>query len=284
MKLYILSDLHTEFQRDRFVPPAEAVRDADIIVLAGDIGTGTNGMRWAAQAIMGKRIIYVAGNHEFYGHEWNELLVELRDLQSDLKVDFLENDVLHVGDVRFLGCTLWTDFNYCGPDARLMAMQAAATGMNDYHSIKHKTPASNAPGWKDGSMSWKPWRLSPQHSRDRHHKSVKWLQSELEKVLIHGDPAKTVVITHHLPHKECVAGRYRNDLLTAAFASDLSHLMGKSKLWIHGHTHDSVGIAVQGTRIIANPRGYPVSSMWAAGGVSTGVENDAFTPDLIHEV
>jgi hypothetical protein len=39
MKLHILSDLHTEF--GDFNPPAT---DADVIVLAGDIGVGRTGL------------------------------------------------------------------------------------------------------------------------------------------------------------------------------------------------------------------------------------------------
>ena len=76
MKIQLLSDLHNEFLRSGkqhadkkwqgFIPDS----DADIIILAGDIDTGTQGLEWAIAESerLAKDIIYVAGNHEFYGH------------------------------------------------------------------------------------------------------------------------------------------------------------------------------------------------------------------------
>ena len=64
MKLHILSDLHTEFVD--FDPPET---DADAVILAGDIGVGLEGLGWAARHFRDRPIIYVPGNHEFYGHD-----------------------------------------------------------------------------------------------------------------------------------------------------------------------------------------------------------------------
>lgn len=36
--------------------------------------------------------------------------------------------------------------------------------------------------------------------------------------------------------------------------------MGRSALWIYGHTHESVDFNIGGTRIVSNPRGYPDAS------------------------
>lgn len=268
MKLYVLSDLHLEFQP--FEPDVQAVHDADVIVLAGDIGEGVNGMRWASRHFRGKRVFYVPGNHEFYGYELHSLLKEMRRLQEELSINILDDEARVVDGIRFLGCTLWTDFDYLGSETRSQAMQAAGRGMNDYHLIRHQSSAANPLGSKTQSSTSK---LSPIHSRERHLKSVKWLEARLAE----GHSDSTVVITHHLPHRECVAQRYRNDLLTCAFASDLGHLMGKAKLWIHGHTHDGVDTEVQGTRIICNPRGYPIYGHPLP-------ENRDFVPSMLVEV
>ncbi len=64
MKLHILSDLHTEFSD--FEAPET---DADVVVLAGDIGVGTGGIEWAAGQFPDVPVVYVPGNHEFYGHD-----------------------------------------------------------------------------------------------------------------------------------------------------------------------------------------------------------------------
>ena len=76
MKLLVLSDLHVEFAP--FVPDAEAIQAADVVVLAGDIHKGVQGMDWARKTFLNQEIIYVAGNHEFYGQHWDKLLDRLR--------------------------------------------------------------------------------------------------------------------------------------------------------------------------------------------------------------
>ena len=44
MKLHVLSDIHVEFEA--FDAPAT---DADVVILAGDIHVGRNGLDWALQ-------------------------------------------------------------------------------------------------------------------------------------------------------------------------------------------------------------------------------------------
>lgn len=39
--------------------------------------------------------------------------------------------------------------------------------------------------------------------------------------------------------------------------SDLQYLMGRMDLWVHGHVHEPVDLIYSGTRIVANPGGYP---------------------------
>jgi predicted MPP superfamily phosphohydrolase len=128
MKLHILSDLHLEFaphQVDR-----HAIQSADVVVLAGDIFTGTQGIAWARQSFPSQHIVYVAGNHEFYGHYWDQLLDQLRDEARIHCVDFLENESVTIDGIRFLGATLWTDFDYFGRGKRHASM-FPLNGMND---------------------------------------------------------------------------------------------------------------------------------------------------------
>lgn len=65
MKIQLLNDLHIEFSG--FDIPAT---DVDVIVLAGDIGVGFNGLEWIEQQCVEKPVIYVPGNHEFYRHDF----------------------------------------------------------------------------------------------------------------------------------------------------------------------------------------------------------------------
>jgi hypothetical protein len=125
MKLHILSDLHTEFAD--FVPPET---DADAVILAGDIGVGVEGVRWAAHYFPVQPVIYVPGNHEFYGHDIG-LTAELQAAAPD-NIAVLIDDVLVLDGVRFLGSTLWTDFKLHGEGEAWFARERARRCMNDF--------------------------------------------------------------------------------------------------------------------------------------------------------
>jgi Icc-related predicted phosphoesterase len=259
VKLLVLSDLHVEFAA--FEPDPVAVAAADVVVLAGDIHRGTQGLAWARSAFPDKPIVYVAGNHEFYGHDWTETLEELRHAAKLHGIHFLENDAVEIEGVRFLGCSLWTDFELFGIERKSEVMRAASDVMNDFKVIKvKKTPDTY---WIRGR------RLVPGLTVSRHRRSVEWLEQALAGATL----STTVVVTHHAPHARSVAPRFAEDPLTPAFASDLSRLMGGAGLWVHGHMHDSADYLVGSTRVVCNPRGYPLRT--------GSFENGAFKPGLI---
>lgn len=247
MKLLILSDLHLEF-----LPLVPASNEADVVVLAGDIHLGVSGISWGRQSFPDQEVVYVAGNHEFYGHDWDTLLDDLREEARRQHVRFLENDAVDIGGVRFLGTGLWTDFDLFGADRRAEAMRVAQEYMADYVQIsvsRLQAGLDQARGklQLDGQSL-----LVPELVRSRHLASRSWLQARLAE----STDTKTIVVTHFLPSAQSVADRFRQDLTSAAFASDLDSLMGNAALWVHGHTHDSFDYTLNGTRMVCNPRGY----------------------------
>jgi len=232
MKLHILSDIHLEF-----APFDLPDTDADVVVLSGDIGTRLGGIEWANR--LQKQVVYVAGNHEYYGNALPKLTDKMRETAGP-NVAFLEDDEVIIGDVRFLGATLWTDFRLFGDAAKDYSMLVAGEQMNDFRKI----------------------RTSPQYSRLRplttaviHHKTREWFRKALHRE--HAGP--TVVVTHHAPSIRSAEPQYREDPLAAAFVSNVEELMGhdKAALWIHGHTHNCVDYEIAGTRVVSNQRGYP---------------------------
>ena len=249
MRFWILSDLHLEHAplTKPLAPP-----EADVCIVAGDLCRGIDkGVRWLAEHIAPSMpCIYVAGNHEFYKGSIKEGLEAGRAAAKECpNVYFLENDVVTLRGVRFLGATLWTDYRIEGnPES---AMDHARRRMNDYRQI-----------------SWQrnPWkRFLPIHAYRFHHESRAFLERELA-----ANPAPTVVVTHHLPHPRSLPARFQGDLLNAAYASDLSDVIeaGAPALWVHGHTHDSCDYVTHLTRVVSNPRGY-------------GDENSAFDTQLL---
>jgi len=268
MKILVLSDLHVDGS------PFSAVKEdgsridenADVVVLAGDIDEGVKGFRWARETFPDMVIVMVAGNHEFYGKHWTHHLDDMREAARKYDIEFLDADGIDIGGVRFLGCTLWTDFALFGEEKKQVAMRVAKASMNDYQYIKiSRTPEFY---WVHSKM------LIPALTERRHQGSVEWLAEKLKGE--HLDPAKTVVVTHHAPHFKSIPTRYATDLLSASYASDLSRLMGKAGLWIHGHMHSSADYEISGTRVVCNPRGYL--------GRNGGLENVEFNPGFIVEV
>jgi predicted phosphodiesterase len=226
-----------------------------VVVLAGDIWEKGKGIHWARATWPDTEIVYVAGNHEFYHGERNEVLQTLRVTANEMNVHFLDNDEVVIGGVRFLGATLWTDFNLFGDEKRDAAMSAGKRSLNDFEVIDN------------GSL-----QFSPEDAANLCSQSAEWINAKLNEDTY---PGKTVVVTHHLPSMRSVASRYKKDMLSACFASNLDVLFGCSELWIHGHTHDSFDYTVNGTRIVCNPRGYVFNRV---------LENSRFNPEFVVEI
>lgn len=234
VKIRVLSDLHLEFQ-DWNPPDASA----DIVVLAGDIHSGTRGVEWARRQFPVMPIIYVPGNHEFYGRDIQETVSDLRKAGRRFGVDVLHGRGILVGGVRFLGATLWTDFALHGADDPSLhrAMSDAKYGMSDFSIIRNGVHGL----------------FRPEHARAMHLEQTRWIRERLADDF----PGPTILVSHHLPHPRSIHRKYWGSALNPGFASDLSHLMGPPvAAWIHGHTHESCNYVEQGTRILCNPRGY----------------------------
>lgn len=230
MKLHILNDLHTEFED--FEPPPT---DADVVILAGDIGVGLGGLRWAEDRFPDRPVIYVPGNHEFYHHDI-ALIDELK-AQAPENIHVLNDDPLIIDGVRFLGSVLWTDFGLFGEADKYFAMQQVRRQMTDFSIIRNGDRL-----------------FTPEDANRLHSASRDWLAVMLAESF----DGKTAVVTHHAPSSLSVHARYARNLLTPAFASNLENLMGGDRvvLWVHGHMHDPFDYEVYGTRVVCNPRGY----------------------------
>ena len=247
MKLHILNDLHIEFED--FAPPAT---DADVMILAGDIGVGVDGVRWAEERFPKQPVIYVPGNHEFYHHDL--LLIEELKAETPDHIHVLNNDQVVIGGVRFLGSILWTDFTLFGEGERFYAMKTAQKWMTDFSIIRNNGR-----------------KFTPRDAARLHTVSRDWLASRLSESF----NGKTVVVTHHAPSSQSVHPRYASDLLTPAFASSLEILMDGDvpALWVHGHMHESYDYDIYGTRVVCNPRGYAPDAL-----------NPNFNPSLVIEI
>src|SRR5262245_7256668 len=129
MRLHVVSDLHQEFG-EIDIPTV----DCDCVVLAGDVSTKRNGLKWIRQRFHDVPVIYVCGNHEFYGDKLPRLMEKLRDETKGTNVHFLENDSVTIDGVSIFGCTLWTDMSLHGH--WLEGATEANARMNDYKRVR----------------------------------------------------------------------------------------------------------------------------------------------------
>lgn len=239
MRLRVYSDLHLEF-----APLAPApVDDVDVVVLAGDIHTKAHGVAWARAAFPETPVLYVPGNHEYYGAAIPHHTAKLRAAAAGSNVRVVDEEAVVLGGVRFLCATLWTDFCVSGPERRDLVGETARAKMNDFRRVRTSPPLT--PSWS---------KLTPRAVYGLHLRARVWLREQL--ALPFSGP--TVVVTHHAPTLLSVAPHQRADELCGAYVSDLHALLdGRARLWIHGHTHHNVDVDVSGTRVFANQRGYP---------------------------
>lgn len=257
INLQVVSDLHFEHFVDPHYIGFKPAPDADALILAGDIALNTEGVArfkdWPVP------VIVIHGNHELYaGQEYDQTITELRQACTAAGLHFMEQDTLVLPgfpSVRFLATCLWTDYLLFGPARQPQAMIECATAMADHSRIRSHGR-----------------RFLPHDAALKHAAAKEWLSGQLETPF----DGRTVVISHHGPHWNSVAPRWRNSLVSAGFSSDLAPLLAMTDLWIHGHTHDSHEYQVDRCRVVVNPRGYPLR-----GG---GFENPHFNDALVVSV
>lgn len=270
MKIQLLSDLHLESQPDFRARPTPG---ADLLVLAGDIGAYQPGSLLSARGEndygLGRfsprygwptPVLYVPGNHEYDGADFDTVHARLRELCEALDIQWLERESRVIDGVRFVGCTLWADFDALLPPGatpqeaerqRGKAFRAANFYLQKTGTVRHGEP------------------MLAEQVRAESLRHQAWLRAALAAPF----DGPTVVITHFAPTLASADPRYGLVPGTAGFCNALDNLLPQADLWLHGHLHCAFDYVKDGCRVVANPLGY------AAKGEQSG-----FRPDLLVEV
>lgn len=285
MRIQLFSDLHLERYPD-FQPFIAA--DTDVVVLAGDIGSYQAGSRLQSadfglerfsplrSGASGATVLFVPGNHEFDGLEFDATMERLRATCARLSIGWLDREVLTIGRVRFIGTTLWTDFASLAlrepePAKQAKALEKAFRAAN-YYLSKNTTLRNGAP------LLAEDLRVLGLDCQD-------WLRQALSVPF----DGTTVVVTHFAPSLSSADPRYGLTAGTAGFCNALDALFPMADVWMHGHLHCMNDYLVEGVRaeedqfggagqswrcrVVANPLGY----------LSKG-EQEGFRPHLVIEV
>jgi hypothetical protein len=236
MRIHILSDLHNEF--GTFTLPNVS---SDLLILAGDTDVGTKGAAWITHEYHQRPILYIIGNHEYYGKQLPTIQQQMLTLEPQTNLYILENRELILGNIRFLGCTLWTDYQLFGGIKKAFAMYETQQTMTDYRRIRLGKPHYYR-------------KLRPSDTIQFHQQSRQFLIGKLHQPF----QGKTVIITHHAPSPRSLGAYFKEDLVSAAYCTDLEDIIKQYRpdLWIHGHIHQCFDYMIEQTRILCNPRGY----------------------------
>jgi predicted phosphodiesterase len=253
MRIALLSDMHLSVN----AVPFPAV-EADIVVLAGDIARPAKAIEWASACPV--PLLYVAGNHEFYGSDLVSTYEQLNSLAQGTRIHVLERSEYFHDGVRFLGCTLWSDYRLLdSPEDRTLGIDLATQLIRDFSHIRI------APDFPD--------LFTPAISQMIFLQTVAWL----EDCFTRDNSTPTVVISHFAPTRSSISPTFAGSPINSSFVSDLEARIKawQPALWLHGHTHGSFDYRVGNTRVICNPRGY------AKNGINENPDFDAaFVIDL----
>jgi Icc-related predicted phosphoesterase len=256
MNIQLLSDLHLEIHPN-FEPAIAAT--ADVLVLAGDIGSYQSGSmlldhqdsdfglaRFSPRqdlAAWPVPVFFVPGNHEYDGMPFEEAHQRLQETCERLHITWLHQRVKIFKGVRFIGCTLWSDFEALvpaqGPLTQQLKAREKAERAADFYLRKTGTTLEGQPFLSDAV-------------RLKAIEDQAWLAQALSEPF----DGTTVVITHFAPTLKSADPRYGLTPGTAGFCNALDHLMPKAQLWLHGHLHCAHDYVHLGCRVVANPLGY----------------------------
>lgn len=260
MRIQLLSDLHLECEPD-LMPQAAA--NIDVLVLAGDIGSYQAGSLLKGDDFgltrfsplrsdsPWPRVLYLPGNHEFDSLDYEKTYAHLRDTCTRLGIDWLESEIITIGPIRFIGSTLWSDFESLARQESTMTLQMRALEKAyraaNFYLQKHTTYRNGEP-------------MLAEDIRQLGLTAQAWLKSALETPF----NGTTIAVTHFAPILESADPRYGLTPGTAGFCNALDHLLPLAKLWLHGHLHCTNDYIVNGhqngrdwsCRVSANPRGY----------------------------
>jgi Icc-related predicted phosphoesterase len=246
LRCALIGDIHNEFLRPHTAVPDLHVgyQKIDVLILAGDIDTEGHGAHWAVRQsrLLNVPVVYIEGNHEHYASGDGSVTAKIKEITKGTDVHFLSNEAVVIKGCRFIGSTLWTDFNLFGDDKQEEVMKQVEWGMNDFNEIKTETD--------DGFRT-----ITPLDVLGWFRKSVRYITKELEEEF----SGKTIVVTHHAPSAQCLDEGYEYDLISAGYASSLDELIKQHNptAWFYGHIHEARHNRIGNTLVMNWPGGYP---------------------------
>lgn len=250
MKIQLLSDLHLETNADFLATPAPG---ADLLILAGDIGSYQQGSRIVGDDFgLGQfsprdrwpvPVVYLPGNHEYDALDFDAAHDRLRNLCERLGIQWLERETLVIDGVRLIGTTLWTDFDAMAKPGDTLTQVLNKRGKAFRAANFYLEKAQATRGGKP---------FLAEELREQGLVCQAWLRDALAVPF----DGPTVAITHFAPTLSSADPRYGLTPGTAGFCNSLDDLIPRADFWLHGHLHHAFDYVQDGCRVVSNPLGY----------------------------
>lgn len=247
MKFRVFSDLHININKDNnLLKELQRNTSDDVLnVICGDIsGNYNQSVNWIKKYC--KKALFVSGNHELAAYDDTNSIQEINDLFRSFLIPpnylYLQNDFISYDDVLFIGCTLFTDYEYGIESYDNQNQCLAEYFLNDFRFGTY-------------SLGDEKCELEPYHYREFFDESLDFIKETIEKYKDY----KIVIITHHGCSPKSISQQYLNHKLNASFVSNLDDFIlqhQQIKYWIHGHLHSNSDYMLGNTRVICNPLGY----------------------------
>lgn len=190
-------------------------------------------------------IIFVPGNHEYFGHSKKNLDAFFSEYTNE-NVTILNNDILEIPkeNIVFLGSTGWWDES----NGQISLQQRFA--LDDFKVIQDISENNYGVDWG--------------------HTSREFFMDNLNKYSTKG--WKIICVSHNGPTKKSHP-HYHRSPLNKCFQNDWGHIVEdfQPAYWIYGHTHKFMKYKVGETICVCNPMGYPL-------------ENCSFVPDFCVQI
>lgn len=227
--IFAISDIHLEFGVNTENLIAEWP-STDIIVLAGDIGNATTGLKEIENFLHKLKykypdVVFVAGNHEFYGcnYDRNKVITDLKKLADETQTHFLHRETKIIQGIEFIGATLWS-----------LIEKDTCDSINDF-------------------------------SQHVFHSQIEYVESFIDDYRFIKQQLQSptdfpqIVVTHHLPTSRLIHRRFKDSEINSAFSTNILDDINTRGviLWFCGHTHEYSMCRYNGTYFFVNPLGYP---------------------------
>lgn len=192
-----------------------------------------------------KLILFIPGNHEFYGYFLDDTVSVLKcELQSLTNIKILDNECYRVNNTLFVGSTLWSNMDNDNPVTKVVCKGA----ISDYKYIKKSYYENNK------------HPITPNDTVALFDRNIEFIE---DSVFNKGND-EIVILTHHAPSYSCVDAKYKGERTNGAFVSDLNEFIldnPQIKVWAYGHTHNAKDFYIDTCRVVSNPKGYSGENM-----------------------